>query len=225
MKGKNSMALRSLSFWFRLAEEYVLTMFVIALGYSIFYIFSAGSWSGYLESFPQYIILCMCILLMVTGVTAKNLYNGIALSFGSTRKNVFWGNIFMQLLMIIEVIGVLVVLYIVFPNEGLKLWGDIGRGMVLMIFACGLGNLLASVNGRFEMAVKIALGSVCGIFGFSVGVSTFGDLNLEMENLLVRLNISNIDILKIIFTVLTFLIYLLGCALYYKKIKKMEVKL
>lgn len=225
MIGKNSMTFRSLGFWFKLAEEYMLTMFAIALGYSIFNIFIAKSQSNYLESFPQYVILCMCILLMVAGVTAGNLYNGIALSFGSTRKNVFWGNIFMQLLMIIETIGVLVILYLVFPNANLKLGGNIGGGIALMLFACGLGNMLASAYERFAMAVKIIFGALCGIFGFTVGVGVYGGLNEMLERLLVRMNIVNVDQIMFLFACLALLLYLLGSFLYYRRIKMMEVKL
>lgn len=206
--------------WLKTGAQHALSAIVASLGLSLMiYLMDVEEPAFILELAVAYLVTFGAFMSLVLIVLVQRQNLPIALSFGSTRKEAFWGMQCYRAVYLLLVMAAALVLFLLTGESISVVMRLIPIGLALMLAVGAIGSVAGAVEIRYGKGAAVAAGVGMGLLAFGMGVGV-GILIIKRE-----LVTALADWALWLFVAIGLALHIGSMVLEYKTIYKYNVKL
>ena len=217
---------RNIRFWFKTSLQMIGIALAAIAGYTVFQMLSISSsqMSIALGTIPLYIAWIGGIMLLAIELATFQTYLPMVLSFGSRRKEAFWGVQLLNLSYIVMTLAAFAITQYFFHDNMIASSGIMLRDIMIvfcavMLLAGGAGEILGMIVSKLGNKGIIVFVIVCTFIGMVAG---FTYATVDNGGIVLKQAISCMSLWGIL--VIAIIIYVVGAMMAYRTIKNMEVR-
>lgn len=169
--------------WLKTGAQHALAAIAGSLGFSVMmYLMDVEEPAFILELATAFLVSFGAFMSLVLIVLMQRQNLPIALSFGSTRKEAFWGMQCYRAVYLLLVMAAALVLFLLTGESISRVMRLIPFGLALMLAMGAIGSVAGAVEIRFGKGTAVAAGVVAGLLALGMGVC-IGVLIVKRERL------------------------------------------